>query len=418
MKKDNEILDAIFGDTLEFINNSNILILKCFKFIFGYITDSFGALFSLICLFIHIILTVLFFTKEFEKIKIYIFNITEKYLSFLLKFKSNAPPKKKINNIKKSEKIIHEKLNTNNKISNFKESNIIIKENNSDSNSKSDNVLSVNAKEKNSSKNLIIINSKKIENNNLISEKLNSKFSIVDKANKKFFEEYLKTSLDNLEFDDALVKDKRSFCEYFAESFKDRQDIANTFFASDPIKTRTIKIILFIFDTSINFVINALFITEEYISEIYHLDDNESFFEFVPRSISRFIKTTLVGEVIGYVSNFFFIEENKIKSLFKREKENKIAIKQEIITLIIEIKKRYIGFIVFVYIIIIISFFYLLCFNFVYPYTQIEWIKTSVMVIIIRQILSCLIILFETCLRYLSFKIKSEKLYKFSKIFN
>ena len=308
--KDNEILDAVFGDALEFINNSNILILKCFKFIFGYITDSFGALFSLICLFIHIILTALFFTKEFEKIKIYIFNITEKYLFFLLKHKNNAPPKKRINNIKKSEKIIHEKLNINNKLSSFKESNIIIKENNSDSNSKTNNVLSVNKKKKNGSKTLIF------------SKKLKSKFSIVDKANKKFFEEYLETSFDILEYDDALVKYKRSFCEYFAENFKDRQDISNTFFAEDPIKTRIIKIILFIFFIVLNFVINALFITEEYISEIYHLDNIESFFEFVPRSISRFIKTTLVGEVIGYVSDFFFIEENKIKSLFKREKEN------------------------------------------------------------------------------------------------
>ena len=66
--------------------------------------------------------------------------------------------------------------------------------------------------------------------------------------------------------------------------------------------------------------------------------------------------------------------------------------------------------------IIVMSFFYLLCFNYVYPYTQVEWIKTSIMVIIIRQILSCFVIFLETCLRFLSFKVKSEKLYKFSKI--
>ena len=47
-----------------------------------------------------------------------------------------------------------------------------------------------------------------------------------------------------------------------------------------------------------------------------------------------------------------------------------------------------------------------------------EWIKTSIMVIILRQILSCLIILLEAILRFLSFKIKSEKMYKFSKLFS
>ena len=86
--------------------------------------------------------------------------------------------------------------------------------------------------------------------------------------------------------------------------------------------------------------------------------------------------------------------------------------------LIKELKKRYLAFIIIVFTIILISFFYLLCFNYVYPYTQMEWIKTSIMVILLRQILSCLIILLEAILRFLSFKIKSEKMYKFSKLFS
>ena len=149
---------------------------------------------------------------------------------------------------------------------------------------------------------------------------------------------------------------------------------------------------------------------------LYHLDKQDSFFSFIPRSISRFIKTTIVGEVIEYIADFFLLEESKIKSLFKREKENKIALKENVIIFIKELKKRYTSLIILVFIIIIISFFYLLCFNYVYPYTQLEWIKTSVMVIIIRQLLSCLFIFLETVLRFISFKTNSEKLYKFSKV--
>jgi hypothetical protein len=152
--------------------------------------------------------------------------------------------------------------------------------------------------------------------------------------------------LDDLEFDDAIVKDRRKFCEYFCDNFKDKQTLTNTFFASDPIKTRSIKIILFIFDIILNFVINALFISEDYISMLYHLEKQDSFFTFIPRSISRFIKTTIVGEVIGYITSFFFIEEAKIKSFFKREKDNKKALKENVIILIKEIKKRYLPFII------------------------------------------------------------------------
>ena len=80
-----------------------------------------------------------------------------------------------------------------------------------------------------------------------------------------------------------------------------------------------------------------------------------------------------------------------------------------------DLKTRYLGFIIFVPIILIISFFYLLCFNYVYSYSQIEWIKSSIAIIIIMQILSTLKCILETSLRFLSYKFRSEKLYKISK---
>ena len=403
--KENGVLDAVAGDVLEFINTSNLFIVKCYKYIFKHITKSFGAIISLILLVLNIVFTVLFFMKELPKLKIYVYTLTENYLSFLFKSNKNVPPKKVRHSKKKEADTISNKDNNINSIKKINEKSLV----------------SINLKEKTSSNDLIKIY-KSSKNNTQIKSKFcnekiaNNKYLDTDKNNDKFFKDYLETSLDDLEFDDAIVKDKRTFCEYFCDSFKDKQTIANTFFDQDPIKTRTIKIILFIFDLILNFVINALFITEEYISMLYHLDEQDSFFSFIPRSISRFIKTTIVGELIGYITSFFFIEEQKIKSIFKREKDNKMALKQSIVILIKELKKRYLSFIIIVFVIIIISFFYLLCFNYVYPYTQEEWVKTSIMVIIIRQILSCLIILLETVLRFLSFKAQSEKIYKFSKV--
>jgi hypothetical protein len=80
-----------------------------------------------------------------------------------------------------------------------------------------------------------------------------------------------------------------------------------------------------------------------------------------------------------------------------------------------DLKKRYIAFISVVSVILIISTFYLLCFNYVYPYSQIEWIKSSITIVIIMQALSTLKCIFETSLRFLSYKLRSEKLYKISK---
>ena len=55
----------------------------------------------------------------------------------------------------------------------------------------------------------------------------------------------LETSLDDLEFDDAVVLDKRKYCEHMRENLLEDQIIASTFIVEDPIKPRSIKIILF-----------------------------------------------------------------------------------------------------------------------------------------------------------------------------
>ena len=79
-------------------------------------------------------------------------------------------------------------------------------------------------------------------------------------------------------------------------------------------------------------------------------------------------------------------------------------------------QRRYFLFIIIVYIILLISLYYLLCFNYVYPKTQIEWIKSSIAIMIIMQILSILKVLLETILRFISFKCQSERIYKISKL--
>ena len=117
------------------------------------------------------------------------------------------------------------------------------------------------------------------------------------------------------------------------------------------------------------------------------------------------------------MTDFFFLNENKIKGIFKREKDNRTILKRSIAMLISEIQKRYISFLIMTFVILAISLYYILCFNYVYPKTQIEWIKSSILIIIIMQILSVLKCLYEKIFRSLSFKCESEKLYKVGKIF-
>jgi hypothetical protein len=194
------------------------------------------------------------------------------------------------------------------------------------------------------------------------------------------------------------------------------QKIVNTFFVHEPLRPKSIKLILFILILILYFVVNGLFFSEEYISEIFHLETEDSFFSFVPRSIKRFFYSAIVSYIISFIIDCFFPVEKKIKGIFNREKDNIVNLKLEIGKLIKKIKKSYISFIIFVYLISLFFLFYLLCFNYVYPNTQIEWIKSSVMLMIIMQLVTIIASLAETLLRYISLMLKSEKIFRLSKL--
>ena len=226
--------------------------------------------------------------------------------------------------------------------------------------------------------------------------------------------EYLNTDVDDMDYDDAIKKDKRKFCEYFSDKIKSNQILLNTFFILEPLKPRTIKILLFILDIDLYLFVNALFINEEYVSQIFNLDKEDNFFSFIPRSIDRFFYATLVGAILNYIIDCFFIEEKKIKGILRREKDNTLILEYEIVQVIKNIRERYRYFIIISFIITILTWYYIFCFNNIYPHMKNEWIKSSFVIIIIMQILSILIILLETIIRFLSFKCKSEKIYKIS----
>ena len=62
----------------------------------------------------------------------------------------------------------------------------------------------------------------------------------------------------------------------------------------------------------------------------------------------------------------------------------------------------------------ICTWYYVSCFNNIYPHMRGEWIKISVIIFFLMQFLSFLIFLVNILIRFLSFKGKSEKIYKIS----
>ena len=137
---------------------------------------------------------------------------------------------------------------------------------------------------------------------------------------------------------------------------------------------------------------------------------------FFYRIVDNCLYTTLAGVIISYIIDFFFLDEKKLKGILKREKDNLIVLNYEITQFVKNIQKRLLYFIIITFLLIIFTWYYVSCLNNIYPNVRIEWIKTSVIIIFVMQILPIVISLLETMIRYASFKCKSEKIYRISRL--
>ena len=215
-----------------------------------------------------------------------------------------------------------------------------------------------------------------------------------------------------------MDKEKRSFCNYFCEKFQENKLFINTFIIKEPFRPRPLKILVLLATIELYFLVNALFYTEEYLSEILQIEENDSFFAFVPRRFNHFIYIYAVVGIMTYAIGYFFIEERKIKKMFLRNKEGEIKLKFEISNLIKDIKSRFTSLIICSIILTIIGFFYISCFNIVYPNIKDEWIKSSIFILIVTQLINFLLIFIESSIRYIAIKCNSEKFFKLSQILN
>ena len=420
-----KLMDDAFGEVFEMIENSNIVIFKCGKdvFVAKHFFKNSGSYIILGIMLVQGACVLVYYLKSYNPMLRYLYYLSE-YQCSVIEMKNNNNNKGDKNKIKNKDNILSAKLQ-NKKNPPKKEENLGLKTpaadkliidedekipkkldiNTNNNLIDSDNKLMKKKEEKNEKDNLKK-NNKTTEKKPMYADKLKNEYDIE-------MEEYVKTDIDDLEFEDALKTDKRGFCEYFCDRFKEEQIIMDTFFNREALKPMTIKIIILLLNIDLYFVINGLFYSEDYISDLFYKPKNEEgFMDFFPRSLSRFFYCTLVGVIIGIIVDFVSFDEKKVKRLFKRETKNTLQIRYEISVMTKDIKRNYLILMIICGVIGLISLYYVNCFNNVYPNIAVEWIKSSICLMLIIQLLSVLLALLEALIRLLAFKLKSERIYK------
>ena len=421
------------------VQDTNIEVLRCYKDLFDiqfYLT-SHGSIIIFVLFVVQIILTVIYCKKYIFDMQKYLFNLMQIYVLDLSK-------KIKVHFNNKIDKPLSPKINKLNNIKANPKKHSSIKILSNINSHENDNIPKQNSKIQGRNKSIILnkfsqntAENQKISKENLL---MNPKYKVINKKKSLFYknnninnnlnsdnqniiilggpididiENYIKTDPDDMDYDDAIRDDQRTFCEYFWDNIKSNILIINIFCNKEKLNPWPIKSLLFILNIDLYFLVNGLFFTEDYLREMLY-DKDINIIDFFERFFERIYYITLIGIIINYIMDFFFFKEKIVKKLLKREKNNLVILKYEMAQIIKKIKNIYNSFIIICFLAALFIWYYTFCFNNIYPSMKKEWILTSVIVIIAMQIFNFLKIIFVSVIRFIAIKCKSERLFKFS----
>ena len=117
-----------------------------------------------------------------------------------------------------------------------------------------------------------------------------------DNKSKNIKEEYMElnySEMNSLEFKDALIKDKRTYLQYYLSLIRTNHIILFIFYPDD-YNSKIIKVSIFIFNLSSYIALNTLFFSDSTMHKIYI--DNCSF-NFIYQ-LPQIIYSTIISAII------------------------------------------------------------------------------------------------------------------------
>ena len=208
-----------------------------------------------------------------------------------------------------------------------------------------------------------------------------------------------KDYLQDLNYEQAIIYDKRPFSKMYWSFLVDTQIILDTFCTESYLKLLIIKFSFLVFTFQISFFLNAFFYTDEYISDAYHNNGVLDFFSGLPKSIYSFVATTIITYILNMLSN----SKDELATIIRKKRENINYL--NIINR--KLKKLRIKLVIYFILVFLLSaaFLYYVCaFCSVYYYSQKYWFYGCIESFGMDTSVAFIICIFLASFRYLSIK--------------
>lgn len=137
--------------------------------------------------------------------------------------------------------------------------------------------------------------------------------------------------INSLIYEEAIKSDKRTFCMYYLSLVRTNHLLFFSFMNKFDFNSKTLKIFLFFFNFTVNFITNAFFLTEKKIEKIH---EEGGFFDFI-YNIPQILCFAFISGMINALAKTFALSDSIFIQMKRRNNKNTIfvASKKDISTL-------------------------------------------------------------------------------------
>ena len=154
------------------------------------------------------------------------------------------------------------------------------------------------------------------------------------------------------------------------------------------------------------------------LSDIYFLNIEKSFIARAKLTIAKVSGSIFINKVVGFLIGFFIFDKYTLMDMIKLEKDDEIILRKATIKLIKKVKIKYIIFIILDLLVLVLTWIFVLSFNYAYPNIKITFFVMCIFIIILEYLYSAALVFIEACMRFISFKCKIKAIFTLSKYIN
>ena len=214
----------------------------------------------------------------------------------------------------------------------------------------------------------------------------------------------------DMEYEEAMIVDKSTCIRIYWLYLVDSQIILGTFCTENYLDLFVIKLSFLVFTFEISFFLNALFYTDDYISEAYHNDGVLDFVSGLPKSIYSFIATLITTNLLRMLSSSKSELMKIIRYNFRYNYLYLIKAKLK------KLRNKLIVYFILVFLLGFCFLYYVTAFCAVYVYSQKYWFFGCIESFAIDFAISLILCIFIAFMRYIAVKKRIKCLYILSSI--